>query len=117
MRVTVYGIPSCGTVKKALAALREAGREVDFIDLRQAPPERARVVRWVQKFGTRAMRNLSGGSYRALGPEREVWSDEAWIAAFVSDPMLLKRPIVERGGVPILVGWNHSESEIAAAFG
>jgi arsenate reductase (glutaredoxin) len=116
MRVTVIGIPNCGTVKKALAELRERGANVEFVNFREQALSSDRVARWVARFGNRALRNVAGGSYRALGSEREDWSDDAWTAAFVSDPMLLKRPIVERDGAPILVGWNHSAAEIAAAL-
>lgn len=116
MSVTVYGIPNCGTVKKALAALKQRGQDVEFVDFRQTPLSPARVARWVQFFGNRALRNVSGGSYRALGPEREDWSDDQWIEAFVLDPMLLRRPIVEQHGAPLLVGWAHTEAELDSRF-
>jgi len=115
--LTVYGIPSCGTVKKARAALAEAGRAYTFVDLREAPPPRARIEAWVAKFGARAMRNTSGGSYRALGPEKEGWSDARWTEAFVADAMLLKRPVVERDGAPVIVGWNLEPDEVARRLG
>ncbi len=115
--LTVYGIPSCGTVKKARAALAEAGRAYQFVDLREAPPTRAQIEAWVAEFGARAMRNTSGGSYRALGPEKEGWSDARWTEAFAADAMLLKRPIVERSGTPVIVGWNLEPDEIARRLG
>lgn len=114
MSLTVYGIPNCGTVKKAIATLRQLGEDVEFVDFRATPLSPVRVARWVQFFGNRAIRNVSGGSYRALGPEREDWSDDQWIEAFVSDPMLLKRPVVERHGAPFLVGWTLDEAALRA---
>lgn len=87
------------------------------MDLRATPPSPETVARWVAAFGALPMRNLSGGSYRALGPEKEGWGDAAWTAAFAADPMLLKRPILEVDGRPALVGWTLPEEEIARRLG
>lgn len=103
--ITVYGIPSCGTVKKARAWLDAAGVKHAWVDLRESPPSRAQIERWVAKFGAKAMRNTSGGAYRALGAEKDGWDDARWIDAFAADPMLIKRPVVEREGAPVQVGF------------
>lgn len=47
MSVTVYGIPTCGTVKKARKWLDDHGVAHAWVDLRATPPEAARVTRWV----------------------------------------------------------------------
>lgn len=110
--LTVYGIPTCGTVKKARAWLDAAGAAYTFVDLRATPPGADAVASWVAAFGTRALRNTSGGSYRALGAEKNSWDDAAWTAAFAADPMLIKRPVVERDGAPALVGFAADEAEL-----
>ncbi len=117
MTLTVYGIPSCGTVKKARAWLTGARRPHTFVDLRDTPPSAAQIAAWVARFGSKAMRNTSGGSYRALGEAKDRWTDAEWIAAFTQDPMLLKRPIVERDGRPVIVGWALDDAEIAIRLG
>lgn len=106
MALTVYGIPSCGTVKKARAFLEEEELPHTFVDLRATPPPKEQLARWVAAFGTRALRNTSGGSYRALPAEKDSWSDEEWTARFATDPMLIKRPVIERDDVPVLVGFR-----------
>ena len=58
------------------------------------------------------MRNTSGKSYRALGEERNSFSDEQWIDAFTEDAMLLKRPIFVRDNEAVLVGFKASEAEL-----
>lgn len=117
MALTVYGIPSCGTVKKARAWLDAAGVAHTFVDFRATPPAAAQVDAWVAAFGARALRNTSGGSFRALGPEKEGWSDAQWRDAFLRDPMLIKRPVVERDGRPVLVGWNLPDDELRRRVG
>jgi len=106
MKVTIYGIPTCGTVKKARAWLDGRGVAYDWVDLRSTPPEPARVARWVVHLGSAALRNTSGGAYRALGPEKADWDDARWTQAFQADAMLIKRPVVEIDGAPALVGFR-----------
>lgn len=113
--VTVYGIPTCGTVKKARAWLDARGVAHAWVDLRSAPPAPSQVAAWMKAFGAAPMRNTSGGSYRALGPEKATWTDAQWLAAFQADPMLLKRPIVEKDGAPVAVGFD--EERYGAIFG
>lgn len=117
MGLVVYGIPSCGTVKKARAWLDGRGAEHTFVDLRATPPSEAKVAGWVMALGARALRNTSGQSFRALGPERDDWDDARWIAAFVADPMLLKRPVIERDGAAVKVGFAGGDDEIARTLG
>lgn len=110
----MYGIPSCGTVKKARAHLDANGVEHTFVDFRATPPGRAQVDRWVAAFGARDLRNTSGGSFRALGSEKDGWSDERWAEAFAADPMLVRRPVIERDGVPVAVGYRDPDAALAA---
>ena len=104
--LTVYGIPSCQSCKKARAWLDERGLPHRWVDLRETPPSRARVEAWVSALGSRPLRNTSGGSYRALGPEKAQWDDAAWLEAFARDPMLIKRPVLEIDGEPAAVGFR-----------
>lgn len=110
MPIVVWGIPSCGTVKKARAALQAAGVAFVARDLREAPPTAADVARFVAAVGVNALKNTSGGSYRALGAEKDAWSDADWTAAFARDPMLIKRPVVEKDGVVVSVGWRNDDA-------
>ena len=116
MAIEVWGIPNCGTVKKARAWLDAHGVAHRFVNFRETPPDVATVRRWEAAFGEKAMRNTSGGSYRELGPEKDGWTPGQWVAAFARDPMLLKRPVVCRDGVPVCVGWNHGEVELRKMF-
>ncbi len=106
MNLTLHGIPTCGTVKKARKWLDARSIPYTFVDFRSSPPSREQVARWVEHFGARALRNTSGGAYRALGPEKKTWDDARWLEAFLADPMLIKRPVVEIDGAPALVGFK-----------
>lgn len=117
MPLIVYGIPTCGTVKKARSWLDLHGIPHQFVDFRAAPPTAATTKVWVAKFGNKALRNTSGGAYRELGPEKEAWTDQVWTQAFAADPMLIKRPVICRDGAPVLVGFTLPDAELLALLG
>jgi arsenate reductase (glutaredoxin) len=117
MSLTVYGIPSCGTVRKARAWLDARGVAHTFVDFRETPPSRDQIDAWVAALGAKAMRNTSGGAYRALGDEKQAWSDARWAQAFAQDPMLINRPIITRDGAAVLVGFRGNDADLAQALG
>ena len=114
MTYRVYGISSCDTVRKACKWLAEKGFEVERVDFRKTPPSPERVAQWVEQFGSKALRNTSGGAYRALSADKTQWSEQGWIEAFSSNPMLIKRPVIERDGQAVQVGFRGSEEELTA---
>ncbi|MBD1910125.1 MULTISPECIES: Spx/MgsR family RNA polymerase-binding regulatory protein [unclassified Leptolyngbya] len=109
MALQVYGIPNCGTCKKAFQWLATNGIEYEFINTKEQPPEKSQIEGWVKELGAKPMRNTSGQSYRALGPERDSWSDEEWVKAFTHDAMLLKRPLFVKDGTAVLVGFKDKD--------
>jgi arsenate reductase len=62
------------------------------------------------------MRNTSGGSYRALGEEKQTWNDKQWAAAFIKDPMLLKRPLIEFNTEAIATGFKGTDTELQSLY-
>ena len=114
MTIKIYGIPNCGTCQKAIAWLKNNNVEYEFVDTKDNPPSQTAIANWVKTLGSKPMRNTSGKSYRALGEERNNWSDQDWIEAFAKDAMLLKRPLFTKDNQAVLVGFKASESEIKA---
>ena len=109
MALHVFGIPNCGTVRKARKWMDARGIEHTFTNFRTDTPTPDQVAQWVDVLGAKAMRNTSGGSYRALPNEKADWDDARWTQAFAEDPMLIKRPLIERDGVPVIVGFRASD--------
>lgn len=114
MTLQVYGIPNCGTCKKALSWLTNHGIEYEFIDTKVSPPPHNLIQTWVQTLGFKPMRNTSGQAYRALGEARQTWGETEWIEAFANNAMLLKRPLFVKDGQAVLVGFRAPESELLA---
>ena len=62
MALQVYGIPNCGTCKKALKWLDNNGIDYEFINTKEQPPNREQLTAWVEALTARPMRNTSGMS-------------------------------------------------------
>ena len=106
MSIQVYGIPNCGTCKKAFQWLQDGAVTYEFINTKEQPPTRETIQSWVADLGFQPMRNTSGQSYRALGEDKNNWTSEEWVEAFAKDAMLLKRPLFVKDGTAVLVGFK-----------
>lgn len=117
MAIQVYGIPNCGTCKKAFQWLDKNDVAYEFINTKEQPPSQALIAGWVKALGAKPMRNTSGQSYRALGEVRNTWDDGQWVEAFSKDAMLLKRPLFVKDGEAVLVGFRAKEDVIREKLG
>ncbi len=107
--IQVYGIPNCGTCKKALLWLQNNKIEYEFINTKENPPNRQMLESWISSLGFQPMRNTSGQSYRSLGDEKKSWTDEQWLDAFSQDAMLLKRTLFVKDGIAVLIGFKEDK--------
>lgn len=117
MSLEVYGIPNCGTCKKAFQWLDDNNVEYTFINTKEQAPSRALIEDWVNTLGSKPMRNTSGQSYRALGDVKQTWTDDQWIDAFSKDAMLLKRPLFVKDGKAVMVGFRDKDEVIREKLG
>jgi len=49
--VKLYGIKNCGSVKKAMVFLDEAGIEYEFVDFKKTPATLEQITYWSNKAG------------------------------------------------------------------
>ena len=106
MTVKIYGIPTCSSCKKAQTWLRERDLSFESMNLKEVGLKVSEIENWVSVLGSKALKNTSGQSYRTMGPERDEMTDTDWIAAFASDPMLIKRPVLVDGEKPVAAGFK-----------
>ena len=113
MTPTLYGIPNCDTIKRARAWLEAKGIAYDFHDYKKAGVDRARLESWVGEFGWETVLNRAGTTFRKL-PEADKANLDAVkaIALMVAQPSMIRRPIVEGGGV-LLAGFKPEAWEAA----
>lgn len=113
--VTIYGIRNCDTMKKARAWLDKSGVEYKFHDYKSAGIERDLLERWAKKLGWETLLNRAGTTFRKL-PEKDKQVSDAKkaIALMLSQPSMIKRPVLELSGGKLVVGFK--PEMYAAAF-
>ena len=96
----VYGIPNCTTVKKARAWLAGHALEVAFHDFKKQGVDAAWLHKVAAQTGWQALLNTRGTTWRKLpDAEKAAVTDEASAIAFmISQPSVIKRPVLERHG-------------------
>ena len=107
--LTLYGIPTCNSCKKAMKWLNEQNISFTWINTRETPPSKEQITNWIASIGNKSLRNTSGGSYRNLPVDKKDWNDVQWAEAFSKDAMLLKRPLIEKDGVALCTGFRNSD--------
>lgn len=110
MRITIYGIKNCETMKKARAFLDKKRIDYDFHDYKTQGIERAKLEGWAKKAGWETLLNRAGTTFRKL-PEKEKdgLTEKKAIALMLKQPSMIKRPVLEIGGGKILVGFRPEE--------
>ncbi|MHB1402434.1 MAG: ArsC family reductase [Thiobacillus sp.] len=96
----LYGIPNCTTVKKARAWLAGHALEVAFHDFKKQGVDAAWLRKVAAQTGWQALLNTRGTTWRKLpDAEKAAVTDEASaIALMISQPSVIKRPVLERDG-------------------
>ena len=98
MTITIYGIKSCSTMKKAFTKLDELGVSYDFHDYKKQGIDKDSVQRWVDKLGIDKVLNKRGTTWRKLDDSQKQTADASLdnaIDLLVENTSMIKRPIVE----------------------
>jgi arsenate reductase (glutaredoxin) len=104
--ITIYGIKNCDTMKKARAWLDQRGIAYTFHDYKTAGIERERLEQWCKMLGWEALLNRNGTTFRKLPDKDKATLDgKKAIALMLAQPSMIKRPVLDRGGGKLLVGF------------
>jgi Spx/MgsR family transcriptional regulator len=91
----LYGIKTCGSVKKAMKFFKDNGIEYEFVDFKTTPPSSSQIESWSKAVGIEKLLNTKGTKYRTL-KLKELDLDESgkkeWM---IKEPLLIKRPVIE----------------------
>jgi arsenate reductase (glutaredoxin) len=92
----IYHNPACGTSRKVLAALREAGHEPRIVEYLKTPPSRMELLDLLHRMGMtpRELLHRRGTPFDALGLGDPARSDDELIDAILAHPILMERPVV-----------------------
>jgi arsenate reductase-like glutaredoxin family protein len=112
MSVTLYGLKTCDTCRKAQRALAAAGHAVQARDVRAEPLTADEVANFVTLFGD-ALVNSASTTWRALTEVERALAPAALFAAY---PALMKRPILKTSDGATL-GWSKAVQEKYLVWG
>jgi arsenate reductase len=98
MTHTLYGIPSCDTVKKARIWLEQRGVEYVFHDYKKAGIDAAHLSLWIDEHGWETVLNRAGTTFKNLpdADKTDIDKDKA-IALMLAQPSMIKRPVLDLG--------------------
>ena len=96
MTVTIYHNPRCSKSRQTLTLLEERGVELTVIDYQKTPPSANELKSILKKMNKSARDILRKGedAYNDHGLGDAAKSEDDIIAAMISSPKLIERPIV-----------------------
>ncbi|HSP86080.1 MAG TPA: arsenate reductase [Psychrobacter sp.] len=111
MTITIYGIKSCSTMKKAFTKLDDLGVSYNFHDYKKQGIDKDSVQRWVNELGIDKVLNKRGTTWRKLEDAQKKAADSDVAKAIdllIENASMIKRPIVEDQSV-LLCGYDEAE--------
>lgn len=104
MTLTIYHNPRCSKSRQALKLIEERGLQPEVVRYLETPPDATALDRLLRLLGLepRELMRRKEPEYQGLGLDDPALSREALIAAMVSHPRLIERPIVVRDGKAVL---------------
>jgi arsenate reductase len=107
--MTVYGIPNCNTVKKAIDWLKQNESDFAFHDYKKKGITAGKLREWSRELGWEKLVNKKGTTWRMLPPEvqQKITSEKAAIELMIEKPSVIKRPVIE-GGNKLVIGFDEA---------
>ena len=95
-RATIYHNPKCGTSRKVLGWLREAGIEPNIVEYLKTPPTTAKMKALLKDMGLtpREVLRRKEAAYAELNLDSPEKTDADLLAALAAHPILMERPIL-----------------------
>lgn len=106
MRVTIHGINTCDTVKKARKWLDDNDVDHVFHDFRVDGLDQSVLAHWIDALGWESLLNRSSTSFRELPDAGKVdLNRDKAEALMLANPTLIKRPVLDADGT-LFVGFK-----------
>lgn len=111
--VTLYGLKTCDTCRKAIKALDAGGVTATFVDVRLDADLPAKLPFWLEAVGSERLINTRSTTWRGLDEVERARASSDPVGLLSAHPALIKRPVIEAGG-QVHVGWT---KDVQAALG
>ncbi|HEU4371401.1 MAG TPA: arsenate reductase family protein [Methylomirabilota bacterium] len=98
MNVQIFGFKNCQESRKAQRFFAERRIPVHFVDLDERPAAKGELRRFAERFGPAALIDRAGARFKELGLRVSGDSPQRLLDRAVTDPRLLRTPLVRNGG-------------------
>lgn len=111
--MTVFGIKNCNTVKRALEWLGSHDVSYNFHDYKAKGITAAKLREWSRQVGWETLVNRRGTTWRQLddAQKEQVTNQTAAIRLMTEKPSVIRRPLIEKDGKVVAVGFDEGEYE------
>ncbi len=107
----LYGIKNCNTVKSAVDWLKKNEVEFEFHDYKKSGITASKLADWSKQVGWESLVNKRGTTWRQLDEavQKKITNEKAAIALMLEKTSVIKRPLIEKNGKVVLLGFDEDE--------
>ena len=98
----LYGLKNCDSCRKAFKEIKNAGKNIEFVDISQSPVSVNILQDWIDQHGDGVLLNRKSTTWRNLD---NVDRQQPVFTLLQAHPTLIKRPVIVAGDTSY-VGWN-----------
>jgi Spx/MgsR family transcriptional regulator len=111
--MTLFGIPNCGTVKKARLWLDEHGVDYEFYDFKKQGITETLLSGWLRQVGWQKLLKKTGPTWGQLPDalKTSINDEASAMALMLEKTNVIKRPVLEHKGKVLATGFNKSDYE------
>ena len=107
--ITIYGIKSCDTVRKARKYLELYNLSYTYHDFRTDGLNQEKLSHWITQAGWEKLLNTRSTSWRNLDEQlKQNISKSSALQLMLQNPTLIKRPILEHDN-NLLIGFKEAD--------
>jgi len=108
---TVYAIPNCNTVKKALDFLKANKIDYEFHDYKKKGITAKHLTDWSKQIGWASLINKKGSTWKQLPKEIQetITNQKAAIELMMEKTSIIKRPLIEENGKVLALGFDDTD--------
>lgn len=107
--IKIYGIKTCGSVKKAFTFFKNNKIDYEFIDFKTNHVDSKKIKEWLQFTDISTILNTKGTKYKTLKLKELNLTDAQKLGWLEKENILIKRPIIEIDNKQILVGFDEEK--------
>ena len=110
MRLMLYGIKNCNTVKSAIQWLKDHDVPFEFYDFKSKGVSRSKLTEWCKQVGWENLINKRGTTWRQLpaSVQEKIVDASSSIALMTEKTSVIKRPVLESDGILVALGFDEA---------